>query len=277
MSPKSPGPGDIVAEIQGTLDRLIAETQNPISSSNRRSLDKSVRMLIKQFEQVLDSLDPVLTPTSIFDPGDPKVVGRFIALALVAQRRESLSLMTPFYGSGVYAIYYVGQYPAYLPLSNSETPIYVGQAAPKTPHARTPSEQGDKLYSRLKDHRKNITKASATLELSDFHYRTLVVQSGWEASAEDYLIQAFTPIWNNETKLVYGLGKHGDSAATRANRRSPWDVLHEGRLWAGDERIEDAKSREQIEAELRLHFMNNPVYKDLDEVLRRFIEQLRQI
>lgn len=85
-------------------------------------------------------------------------------------------------------------------------------------------EQGAKLCGRLSDHRKNIDKATSTLNLTDFEFRSLVVQSGWETAAEDYLIHLFSPIWNSETNILYGLGKHGDSATTRANKRSPWDT-----------------------------------------------------
>ena len=166
-------------------------------------------------------------------------------------------------------------FPAYQTISGTETPIYVGQAAPGVSNARTPMEQGAKLCGRLSDHRKNIGKASSTLDLSDFEFRSLVVQSGWETAAEDYLIHLFRPIWNSETNIVYGLGKHGDSATTRANKRSPWDTLHPGRGWAVAT-LEDAKSVDQIDAELASHFRDHPVYPDLEAVLASFIEELRQ-
>src|SRR5262249_46995737 len=148
---------------------------------------------------LLDRLDPVAQPSSVFDPGNPKVVGRFVSLALVAQNRVPLADIPKFYGSGVYAIYYKGSFPLYRPLSATETPIYVGQAAPASNHARTPREQGQRLSSRLSDHRKNIGKAESTLILNDFECRSLVVQTGWETAAEDYLIHLFRPIWNSET------------------------------------------------------------------------------
>jgi hypothetical protein len=36
-------------------------------------------------------------------------------------------------------------------------------------------------------------------------------------------------IWNRQTKPVPGFGKHGDSAETRSNSRSPWDTIRPGR------------------------------------------------
>lgn len=110
-----------------------------------------------------------------------------------------------------------------------------------------------RLAARLNEHRKNIERANS-LRIEDFQCRALVVQTGWETGAEDYLIRLFRPIWNNETKLVFGLGKHGDSAGTRRNKRSPWDTLHEGRAWAGVETLADAKSPKKIADELTAHF-----------------------
>ncbi|MGI8403775.1 MAG: Eco29kI family restriction endonuclease [Thermomicrobiales bacterium] len=203
-------------------------------------------------------------------------MGRFIALALVAQARYSLTNVGRFYGSGVYALYYVGDFPLYAQLSGTETPIYVGQAAPAINNARTPLEQGDRLSRRLNDHRKNIGLATTTLDVNAFEVRSLVVQSGWETAAEDYLIHLFRPIWNSETGILYGLGKHGDSSTTRANRRSPWDTMHPGRGWATPT-LENAKTPERITAELDAHFTSHPVFEDIDALLLSFIDELRQV
>ena len=116
------------------------------------------------------------------------------------------------------------------------------------------------------------------MSLDDFEYRSLVVQSGWQGAAEDYLIHLFKPIWNNETGICFGLGKHGDDPHTRANLRSPWDTLHPGRDWAWrDPSMANAKSPDRIETELKVHFDTASVYKDLDRVLREFVEELRQL
>ena len=226
--------------------------------------------------RLLDRIDPVSQPSAVFDPSNPKIIGRFVSLALVAQKRHPLADIPRAYGSGVYAIYYAGDLPIYAAISGSETPIYVGQAAPASNHARTPREQGDKLSARLTTHKRNIIKAASTLAIEDFQFRSLVVQSGWETPAEDYLIHLFRPIWNSETNILYGLGKHGDDAATRANKRSPWDTLHPGRKWA-EKSAEDAKTVVQIEAEARSHFTNQTVLVSLQDVLDSFLEELRQI
>lgn len=262
--------------LRASLERLTAAaTDTSLSNGQRKKLETEIKEAIDELTALLAKLDPIAQPTSTFDPSNPKVVGRFVALAMVAQARHQLSAIPKFYGSGVYAIYYMGAFPAYQPVSGTETPIYVGKASPSVSNARTPVEQGAKLCGRLSDHRKNIGKALSTLDIADFEFRSLVVQSGWETAAEDYLIHLFRPIWNSETNILYGLGKHGDSAITRANKRSPWDTLHPGRAWAAAS-IEDAKTVAQIDVELARHFVDYPAYPDFDSVMATFIEELRQ-
>ncbi|GEO80604.1 Eco29kI family restriction endonuclease [Pararhodospirillum oryzae] len=277
MSAKSGPSTSIIEEFRQTLRRLVVETDKPaLKTLARKALESEIRGIMEELGDFLTDLDPIGQPKSVFDPGNPKIVGRFISLALVAQPRHPLSEVARFYGSGVYAIYYKGEFPLYAPLSRQETPIYVGQAAPQVNNAKTPMEQGDRLCRRLDDHRKNIGKATSTLNLDDFECRALVVQSGWETAAEDYLIHLFRPIWNSETGILYGLGKHGDAADTRANKRSPWDTLHPGRAWAADERLVDSKTPQHIADELRTHFTTHPVFPDLEAVLQNFMEELRQ-
>lgn len=274
----APQTTDLIARLRQDLNELTAlTTDRRLAQRARKAVDSEVREIIVELDKLLQELDPIRQPAAVFDPGNPKVIGRFIALALVAQPRLPLATIEKFYGSGVYAIYYRGSFPAYTPLAGQETPIYVGQAAPQVNNARTPMEQGARLSERLATHSRNIQKARATLAIEDFEYRALVVQSGWETAAEDYLIHLFQPIWNNETNILYGLGKHGDAAETRGNRRSPWDTLHPGRTWAGSDRLVDARSSDQIVSDLNRHFRATQLFGSIDEVLKEFIDELRQI
>ena len=269
-------PAGEVARLRREIATLLrsAATTN-LSSPSRKGLNNEIRQAISDLDGFLQTLDPIRQPASVFDPSNPKVVGRFVALALVAQERLPLAEVQPFYGSGVYAIYYRGRFGLYGALSGTETPLYVGQAAPSDRNARTANAQGPRLSARLAEHRKNIAKATTTLDLADFDYRALVVQSGWETAAEDYLIHLFRPLWNNETGILYGLGKHGDAATTRANKRAPWDTVHPGRGWAAAT-LEDAKSTDQIEREVAAHLERHGAYRDLQTVLTSFIDELRQ-
>ncbi|AEG49665.1 Restriction endonuclease, type II, Eco29kI [Sphingobium chlorophenolicum L-1] len=277
MKSKSKPPQSAIAELRANLDQLIEQTTSAtLSTPRRRALEKEIRSVIEELGSFLNTLDPIRQPSAVFDPSNPKVVGRFVSLALVAQQRHPLSEIPRFYGSGIYAIYYKGSFPPYAPISGSETPIYVGQAAPAVNNARTPLEQGARLCMRLSDHRKNIGTATTTLDLTDFEFRSLVVQSGWETAAEDYMIHLFRPIWNSETNILYGLGKHGDDAKTRANKRSPWDTMHPGRKWAEASK-EDARSPDTIKTDLARHFQEHPIFPDLEHVLTSFLDELRQV
>lgn len=270
---------EIADRLKSDLSELIeAAIAKPPSSNVRKRLDTELRGLEDQVDHLLRDLDPVRQPRFMFDPGNPSVVGRFIALAMISQPKAALTEIERFYGSGVYALYYEGKFSGYGPISSSESPIYVGKADPQIDAATQPTGQGERLYNRLRDHRRNIGKAEDTLLIGDFRYRSLVVQSGWQGAAEDYLIQLFKPIWNVETDVCFGLGKHGDDPKTRANLRSPWDTLHPGRDWAWrDPEMRDARSRARIRADLKMHFATETIYANLDQVLMEFVEELRQL
>jgi hypothetical protein len=159
-----------------------------------------------------------------------------------------------------------------------EHPIYIGKADPADPASKTAFDQGDRLSNRLNDHRKNISKATDTLRIEDFEYRALVVQTGWQTAAEDYLIDLFKPIWNKEMKICYGFGKHGDALTTRSNKRSPWDTLHAGRSWAhSDPNSPDARQKKQILADIADHLAKYPPVKSIDQILRRFLQEMRAV
>jgi hypothetical protein len=271
--------GRLSEEFAAVGDRLAvllnSASASNLSGSAKKQIEVQLRRFIVELEASLRKLDPVSLPTSVFDPSNPKVVGRFTALALLAQSQVPLSAIGRFYGSGVYAIYYHGDFPLYQPLSRSESPIYVGKAGPAEQSARTALEQGERLAARLNDHRKNIERAKTTLNVADFSARYLVVQSGWETTAESYLIHLFRPIWNSEMNMLYGLGKHGDAATTRANKRSPWDTLHPGRKWA-EATLEDGRTITQITADVAAHFAAHPPFLAREALLDTFFEELRQ-
>lgn len=224
----------------------------------------------------MEDIDPVKHSGFVFDPSNPNVAGRIAGITMIAQPRKPLANVDRFYGSGVYAIYYTGNLADYKPISKKEHPIYVGKADPATPESKTAMEQGDRLANRLNEHRKNIARATTTLKLEDFEYRALVVQTGWQDSAEHYLINLFKPIWNNEMGICYGFGKHGDDPGTRANLRSPWDTLHPGRDWAHrDPKMKDARPAKRIIEDIAQHLSTYPPVRSIDEVLRRFLDEMR--
>lgn len=235
---------------------LVLESNT--STHQLRKLRTQISLVLERLEKLLKEAEPVKIPTYVFDPADAQVVGQLIAVTLLKQSREPLASLAKFYGSGVYAIYYDGSFPTYAPLVGHETPIYVGKADPVVSNAKTAIEQGETLRKRLAHHAKTI-RAAQNLDIEDFQVRFLVVRSAWQSTAEHYLIDRFRPIWNKETKICYGFGKHGDSAGTRKNTRSPWDTLHSGRKWAtGPENISNKSSVGEIENRIAKHFIDFP-------------------
>jgi hypothetical protein len=269
---------ELAAQVKHLSELLSAEQSNALPPSRVKRVRETIVDACKQLQHVIADLDPIKHPGVVFDPSNPNVVGRIVAITMIAQTRKPLASIQRFYGSGVYAIYYNGAFPVYAGISKREHPIYVGKADPSDPASKTAIEQGDRLANRLNDHRKNIAKATTTLRLEDFEYRALVVQSGWQDPAEAYLIHLFKPIWNSQVNVGYGFGKHGDDPGTRANLRSPWDTLHPGRDWAHrDPSMKDARPRQRIIEDIKKHLEANPPLSSLDKILRKFLEEIRAV
>jgi hypothetical protein len=268
----------LAVQLRELSEKLAKEEASQLPAPRAKRVRKTINEAYEKLRKVMDDLDPIKHPGFVFDPSNPNVAGRIVGITMIAQTRKALANVERFYGSGVYAIYYNGDFPAYAAISKQEHPIYVGKADPVDPASKTAMEQGDKLSGRLNEHRKNIAKATTTLRLEDFEYRALVVQTGWQNSAETYLIDLFKPIWNNEVGICYGFGKHGDDPGTRANLRSPWDTLHPGRDWAHrDPKMKDARPAERIVEDVAQHLAKYPPLGSIDEILRRFLEEMRAV
>jgi hypothetical protein len=268
----------LTAQLKAISESLSGQEASELPAPRVKRVRKTINEVYENLRKVMRELDPIKHPGFVFDPSNPNVAGRIVGITMIAQTRKALATVERFYGSGVYALYYNGDFPAYAKITKREHPIYVGKADPADPASKTAMEQGDRLANRLNDHRKNIAKAITTLKLQDFEYRAIVVQTGWQTAAENYLIDLFKPIWNSEVGICYGFGKHGDDPATRANLRSPWDTLHPGRDWAHrDPKMKDARSAERIVEEIRLHLAKYPPLKSIDEILRKFLEEMRAV
>lgn len=250
--------------------QVIRDAQ--MTSPSRKGVLTAIAAMKERLEQLERDVDPVRLPDAFFDPAEPRLIGHFVALALISQDRVRLDAIQPFYGAGVYAIYYTGPEDIYAPISGTETPIYVGKADPPV-GATSVVQQETKLFGRLNEHRRNIDKV-AGIDLAHFECRALAVQSGYQAAAESHLINLFWPIWNNETKILYGLGKHGDDSKTRANNKSPWDTIHPGRAWAEGNR--EAKTAEDILAEVAAHFERTRIFGATEDVFAAFAEGIRR-
>ena len=255
-------PPQILAEIIELANTLPINPAQyaEVSSQKRRAIRAELENVMLRLNTVAQFLDLVRQPKHVFDPTSPKVIGEVVARTLLLQDKEALAAVVTqsFYGAGVYALYYRGSFDCYAPISGKDHPIYVGKADPAAMHAPTAEAQGTRLHTRLKDHHRSISNAE-NLNLANFDCRYLVVRSAWVETAEDLLIDWFKPVWNNQMKVCYGFGKHGDSAGTRKNERSPWDTIHPGRPWAkSDSNTPNRRSVAQIRADIAEHFKKFP-------------------
>ena len=138
-----------------------------------------------------------------------------------------------FHGAGIYALYYVGNFPAYRVIARQNRdgrfalPIYVGEAVPEGSRKGglvSNPRQTSKLYSRLREHARSIEFAE-NLRIEDFYFRYLIVDDIWIPLGEALLIDTFAPVWN---KVIDGFGIH-TPGGNRPQTTSAWDTLHPGR------------------------------------------------
>jgi hypothetical protein len=145
-----------------------------------------------------------------------------------------------FTGTGVYALYYMGDsfpYSKYNVLNrlSYNYPIYVGKAVPEGWRQSRVSDdinnQSNELYVRLKQHAASIV-ATKDLDIKDFACRFVIFEkagSDMIGTIEASLIKLNTPLWNS---VVDGFGNHDPGKGRYRQAKSDWDVLHPGRKWA---------------------------------------------
>ena len=170
-----------------------------------------------------------------YNPLDKLQLGKSVADAILSREVKPLPPHDSFEGAGIYAIYYTGNFSPYARIAEQnqdgryKRPIYVGKAIPKGGRRGGSAQAvGSVLHGRLTEHGDSISRAQ-NLELTDFACRHLVVDDIWIALGESLLIQQFLPIWNT---TLDGFGNHNPGGGRRNQQRSPWDVIHPGRLWA---------------------------------------------
>jgi hypothetical protein len=142
-----------------------------------------------------------------------------------------------FIGTGVYGLYYVGDFEIYSRMAelNQEAcvyPIYVGKAVPSGWRtARVTESEAPVLYRRLREHTRSIQQAT-NLRVEDFQCQFMILggsESDLVVPVEAELIRRYRPLWNS---AVDGFGNHDPGKGRYNQARSEWDVLHPGRPWA---------------------------------------------
>jgi Eco29kI restriction endonuclease len=275
-----------IKALEDALSAVLAAAGGDPPPAVVRRIREGLAAHANALEAARSATDPIRMPRATFDPADPKAIGRMVSIALLAQTPVPLEEVRPAYGSGVYAVYYRGDHPFYAGITGSETPIYVGKADPANDDASTTREQGAKLTARLLEHAGTVGTAEqyadrlpaglSPIRLADFVCRRLVCATNAQLVAEKHLIRTFWPIWNSETKACWGMSKHGDAATTRANKRSPWDVIHPGRAWALDNRLLDSLSPAEIERRIASTLQRVPARRDHAALLEEMLAGFRQ-
>lgn len=197
-----------------------------------------------------------MSETTVFNPLDKANLGKSVSNAILSQPVNPLKELKEFIGAGVYALYYKGDFPLYKSVSEANRveftrPIYAGKAVPQGARKGNfvlDSLSGNDLYRRLNEHKKSIESVS-NLKIEDFYFRYLIVDDIWIPLGESVLIQQTKPLWNN---VVDGFGNHDPGRGRGNQQRSPWDMLHPGRLWA--EKLSQGKSVSEIEQNIKAFF-----------------------
>jgi hypothetical protein len=69
------------------LARELADAVSGISGRQATLIRREIGLIVEELARVQIRLDPVREPESVFDPSNPRTVGRFVGIALVAQDR----------------------------------------------------------------------------------------------------------------------------------------------------------------------------------------------
>ena len=185
-----------------------------------------------------------MTQIDPYNPLELEALGGSLIRAMERRPLEPLRKMAKFNGSGIYALYYVGQEHPYAELGefnrlhDCRLPIYVGRA--KDPGARqgfSPFESVTEplLYDRVREHKNSILTiekaktALIPLKLDDFMARALVCLPLWVPLAEAMAIRLDQPLWNS---TLSGFGIHAPGKGRDKQKRSRWDQMHAGRKFA---------------------------------------------
>lgn len=164
-----------------------------------------------------------------------------------------------FSGTGVYALYYVGDNHYYKSLFEKNRiefsqPIYVGKAVPsgwRQGRYNSTTIRSFELCHRLREHSTNICQVGNL----NINCRFIILEqsaSDLIGTVEAALIRLYKPIWNY---AIDGFGNHDPGKGRYQQAKSDWDILHPGREWA--EKCKGlTKPFELIEKKVSDYFIN---------------------
>ena len=163
--------------------------------------------------------------TKIYHPIEPSIESNIVETFVQALDWQPVALMetlAPFFGKGIYAIYYNGTFQVYESITKQNIPIYVG----KTIHVyRGDSDDGStntrSLYYRLIEHSSRI-KNTMNLEIAHFGCKYLVLNDIWPILTHKQLIRKYKPHWN---AIIKGFSNHHPGQRRHASV-TEWDAIH---------------------------------------------------
>lgn len=187
-------------------------------------------------------------------PGEPGPYNPLAESNLARQvadaiERQPLRALMPdrFYGSGLYALYYHGDFGLYRPITNSAIPIYVGKAAARSTRIGAVDSGTAKLWGRIAKHARSLDQAD-NLTAADFFCRYLVTSDVWIVLGEQGLLAEYGPLWN---VTLDGFGNNDPGRGRYDQAVSSWDTLHPGRPWVQNLTQPNPLSHAEIEAKVR--------------------------
>ncbi len=185
-----------------------------------------------------------------FNPLDMDSLAESIVQRMMKSIPMQMNALSRFEGAGIYAIYYVGDFPAYRIVRDRNIngrwslPIYVGKAVSPGSRRGVDASQtvNTALWARLNEHVSSIESAE-NLEIADFYVRWLILDDIWIALGESALLRDLRPVWN---AMVDGFGNHDPGEGRYKSLAPQWDTLHPGRSWAAKLQPRDAGAAEMI-------------------------------
>lgn len=191
-----------------------------------------------------------------YNPLDLEALGHSLLRELERRDLYPLTGIPDVTGSGVYALYYVGDAEPYGKMGefnadhDCAVPIYLGKSHSPGGRAGTnPFEpvSGPLLRRRILEHKRSVEQAE-NLDAEDFRVRLLVTMPIWIPLVEAVAIRRYQPLWNSH---LSGFGIHAPGSGRDKQQRSQWDVLHPGRGFAGKLTRNEKASREALLARMR--------------------------
>lgn len=262
------------------LDRALASLNSVVPSEiieilkietgrKRSALVKRLRAVLK----IAGSLHDAAAPAA-FNPLDYKALGRSIAAELNNSDAHVMPPTSKFFGVGVYALYYVGNFAPYRPLVEkhghaAKVPIYVGKAVPEGARIGGAAAGKASLYGRLHEHGRSIGEAKSTLQLEDFRYRFLIVEPAFVPLCEVALLGEHRPLWNS---WLHGFGSNAAGSGRGKTRKSLWDTLHPGRERASG--FQDAWDTEELKSQVERHLRGEKVDQGLLKLAQKVAPDL---